>query len=127
MAGFAVTWAAAVNDLMLKPLFGRFDIDAYYNRHYGFRLLQGATQSSFPSGHAAVLMSLLSVAWIAYPRFRPVYGAIAALLLPCLMAAGWHFLSDVVAGAFVGMTAGLMTVTLWGNLWRHPISPPIAF
>lgn len=113
LAGFSVTWAVAVNDLMLKPLFGRWNIDDYFLHRYGFVPFAGSIQSSFPSGHAAILASLLSVFWLRYPRGRTVYAGIAVLLLSDLMMAGWHFLSDVAAGAFVGATAGLMTVALW--------------
>src|SRR5271154_5603606 len=52
LAGFSVTWAIAVNDLMLKPLFGRFNIDDYLLRHqYGFVPFTGSIDSAFPSGH----------------------------------------------------------------------------
>jgi membrane-associated phospholipid phosphatase len=113
LTGFSATWATAVNDLMLKPLFGRLNIDDNFAGHYGFHFFQGSINSSFPSGHAAILLSLLSVFWMLYPRGRAAYAVIAVLLLPLLIVVGWHFLSDVIAGAFVGATAGLMTVTLW--------------
>ncbi len=116
LAGYSATWTAAVNELMLKPLFGRLNIYEFFQHgRYGFMPFQGTIESAFPSGHASLFISMLSVFWMLYPRGRAGYAVVATLALPALLTAGGHFLSDVAAGVFVGGTAGLMTVTLWSG------------
>ena len=48
-----------------------------------------------------------------YPRVR--YVSLFALLLAAfaMVAGDWHFISDLIAGAFVGATAGLTAGELW--------------
>jgi membrane-associated phospholipid phosphatase len=70
-------------------------------------------QSSFPSGHATAIASICAVVWLLHPRLRWLAVAASGVVMVCLVAAGWHFVSDVMAGAFVGTTAGLMTVRQW--------------
>jgi membrane-associated phospholipid phosphatase len=80
---------------------------------YGFHFFQsGKSFESFPSGHAAAAAAVLSVVWILFPELRVIcaIGAIAVDL--GLVALNLHFLSDVVAGSFVGISTGLFTVAL---------------
>lgn len=82
---------------------------------YGFHFFQsGKSFESFPSGHAAATAAVLSVVWILFPELRVIcaIGIIAVDL--GLVALNLHFLSDVIAGSFVGISTGLFTVTLWG-------------
>jgi membrane-associated phospholipid phosphatase len=81
---------------------------------YGFHFFQsGKSFESFPSGHAAAAAAVLSVVWILFPELRVIcaIGVIATDL--GLVALNLHFLSDVVAGSFVGISTGLFTVALW--------------
>ena len=83
---------------------------------YGFNLFHGGqAYQSFPSGHMTAICTLASVLWIYYPRLRPIYfvGTLAALF--GLVGANFHFLSDTIAGAFVGASTGLMTATLFAR------------
>jgi len=68
---------------------------------------------SFPSGHAAVAAAVMSVLWILYPRLRVAWGIGIVGADAGLVALNFHFLSDVVAGSFVGASTGLFTVALW--------------
>jgi undecaprenyl-diphosphatase len=68
---------------------------------------------SFPSGHAArsVLLAVLLAAW------GPAWAAPLAILWAPLVslarvALGVHYLSDVVAGGFLGLAAALVAVTV---------------
>jgi membrane-associated phospholipid phosphatase len=82
---------------------------------YGFHFFQsGKSFESFPSGHAAATGAVPSVVWILFPELRVVcaIGTIAADLE--LVALNLHFLSDVIAGSFVGISTGLFMVALWG-------------
>jgi membrane-associated phospholipid phosphatase len=106
----------------LKFVFGRTWPDSWApniqslirDNVYGFNFfLGGQSFESFPSGHAAVTAAVMSILWILYPRLR-----IACVI--CIGAAdlglillNLHFLSDVVVGSFVGISAGGFTVAVW--------------
>jgi membrane-associated phospholipid phosphatase len=81
---------------------------------YGFHFFRsGKSFESFPSGHAAVAAAVLSVVWILFPK-RRVICAIGVVAVDIgLVALNVHFLSDVVAGTFLGLSTGLFTVALW--------------
>jgi membrane-associated phospholipid phosphatase len=112
LAGISVGGSLAVNELLLKPFFGRYTLDAYFAHpsRYGFAFLHGTTMSSFPSGHAVLVVSFLSVLLTFYPRYRALWLSIIALVLAGLVIAGWHFLSDIAAGVAVGTIGAWMTL-----------------
>jgi membrane-associated phospholipid phosphatase len=80
---------------------------------YGFHFFEsGKSFESFPSGHAAVAAALLSVVWILFPRLRrPCVISMVAVDIG-LVALNLHFVSDVVAGSFIGISTGLFTIAL---------------
>jgi membrane-associated phospholipid phosphatase len=57
--------------------------------------------------------TVLTVLWICYPGYRLVYAAGMAAVGIGLVGANFHFLSDVIAGGFLGISAGWLGVTLW--------------
>jgi membrane-associated phospholipid phosphatase len=91
---------------------------------YGFHFFQSSKSlESFPSGHAAIVAAVMSVIWILYPKLRAVCAACIVSADLGLVAMNFHFLSDVVAGSFVGISTGLFTVAAWhgsGNGDQHP-------
>jgi len=58
--------------------------------------------SGFPSGHMAVFAAIFLDLWKYYPRYRSVYGVLLFLLAMALISTNYHFLSDIVAGAYLG-------------------------
>jgi len=106
--------AYAIHDNMLKLFFGVPSPEAVlHGTQHAFNLLSGSSHSSFPSGHmviagafAGVFMRLYRVS--IWPLSMLLL--IAALLL---IAGNWHFLSDVIAGTFVGVSAGLLAGEVW--------------
>jgi membrane-associated phospholipid phosphatase len=82
---------------------------------------------SFPSGHASGSAALwCSVAVIIATRTRRSVAAAVALVVPVVVAAtrvllGVHFLSDVVAGFFLGTE---IAIGLALRFWRLPSSFP---
>ncbi len=81
---------------------------------YGFNLFHGgAAYASFPSGHMAATCAVISVLWINYIKNRAIYLFLASAIGMGLIGAGYHFLSDVIAGAFVGASTGWMATALW--------------
>lgn len=60
---------------------------------------------SFPSGHAATAAALMTALWCLWPRPLWLYVAAAALVAIARVATGQHYLSDVIAGAVIGVVA----------------------
>ena len=73
----------------------------------------GPGYASFPSGHTATICAVMTVFWICYPRWRPLYALAMAGVAIGLVGADFHFLSDVIAGGFLGLSVGWITVALW--------------
>jgi len=110
LAAVAEPAASALTEYVLKPLVGRID--------------QGAL--SFPSGHATGMFALAGVCVVLLadpPRRRLPAAARASLAVLVLLLAsavaiamvalGWHYLTDAVAGAAVGIGVVLAcTLTL---------------
>jgi membrane-associated phospholipid phosphatase len=55
----------------------------------------------------------MTVLWICYPRWRPLYALVVAAVVVGLIGADFHFLSDIVAGAFLGASTGWIAVLMW--------------
>jgi membrane-associated phospholipid phosphatase len=112
----------------LKFVFGRTWPETWHQNNpsfihdgiYGFNWFHGGdAYQSFPSGHMTAICAVASVLWIYYPRFRVIYVTVALVVLIGLVGANFHFLSDTIAGAFVGSTIGLMSTQLFdGTLFR---------
>lgn len=103
-----------INSEVLKPLFGVPNPNAVMEgARHTFDFLMGSAESSFPSGHmilagafAGVFMRLHRVS------FWP-FCALLALAACLLVIGGWHFVSDVVAGTFIGVSAGILAGEVW--------------
>jgi membrane-associated phospholipid phosphatase len=107
--------AYTLNDLVLKIIFGRQGPTAFYESHLAgvFHLFQGDGFSSFPSGHMTLAAAFLGVFFRIYPRARLASLCLLILGSLLLIIGDWHFISDVIAGMFLGFTAGLMAGELW--------------
>ena len=104
-----------VNDLIFKPVFGRKSVDEflYYASHYGFFPFHGNWGSSFPSGHMAIVSSVVTVLWCYFPRLRLAYVVGTAIACFLLLIGEWHFVSDIIAGAIWGNSVTLIVMKLW--------------
>ena len=56
----------------------------------------------FPSGHMAVFTTLAVACWLFFPKVRAACLAGIAALGVALIATGQHFLSDLIAGGYIG-------------------------
>ena len=54
----------------------------------------------------AAVCAGLAVFWICYPRWRLLYVSAASAVGLLLIVGNYHFLSDVIAGAFLGIVVG---------------------
>jgi membrane-associated phospholipid phosphatase len=108
----------------LKYVFGRTWPETWINGNpslirdgaYGFNFFHGGPgYASFPSGHTTAICAVASVLWICYPRLRILCAAALAAVVIGLIGADYHFLSDIIAGAFIGTSTGWFAVILRGN------------
>ena len=107
---------------MLKFIFGRTWPETWVDNNpsfigdgvYGFHFMHGGSAyQSFPSGHMAAACTVISVLWLRYPHFRWSYLIVGLFVGTALVGANYHFLSDVIAGAFIGASMGWMATVIW--------------
>ena len=83
------------------------------NGTYGFHPFQrGDDLGSFPSGHAARILSFVFVWFMVMPRTRAIGATISVAMLVSLVLMNYHFVSDVIAGAFLGAIIAAYAVRL---------------
>ena len=108
----------------LKFVFGRTWPETWHQNNpsfihdgvYGFNWFHGGdAYQSFPSGHMTAICAIASVLWIYYPRLRSIYLIVGVAAVVGLVGANFHFLSDTIAGAFVGASTGLMITMLFAR------------
>jgi membrane-associated phospholipid phosphatase len=83
------------------PLYGRPSLLVDGVDSFNF-LRSGSNYEAFPSGHTAAVCAIAGVLWAAYPKLRPLWGAIVAAVVVPLILGDFHFLSDVLAGGLLG-------------------------
>ncbi len=104
-----------------KILFGRTWPETWISNNpswikdgvFGFEPLHGGLGwSAFPSGHATLITAPMIVLWICVPRLRMVWAALIALVVIGLLGADYHWLSDTIAGFYLGTAVAVGTVAL---------------
>lgn len=73
-------------------------------------MLEQPWTSSFPSGHATIAFATATVLGATIPQLRPYVYLVAALIAVSRLYMGVHYPSDVVAGAILGILAGLLVL-----------------
>lgn len=120
LCAISLTVAESVKD-ELKFVFGRTWPETWVNNNpsligngaLGFNFFHGgAGYASFPSGHTTAVCAVTAVLWFAYPRLRPLWALAVLLVVVGLIGADYHFVSDIIAGGFLGASAGWMTVLI---------------
>ena len=114
IACLASICAYGMNDQVLKPFFGvPTPAEVVHGARHTFNIAVGLAYSSFPSGHMVLAGAFAGVFMRLYTAsIRPLSGLLvfAAALL---VAGDWHFVSDVIAGAFIGVSAGILAGEGW--------------
>lgn len=129
-----VCFAASVNIMIaaafmqaLKGVFGRYWPETWINNNpsliqsgaYGFHFWHfGTAFDSFPSGHTARTLAVVSVFWIAYPRWRWLCVLVGILVVAGLVGMNYHFVGDTIGGAFLGSILGAYCSRLSG-IWAE--------
>ena len=97
--------ATFVVKLALKHVFGRMGPRAWLGSATdpSFHWFHGGGDlTGFPSGHMAVFTTLAVACGLFFPKARAACVAGIAALGVALIATGQHFLSDLIAGGYVG-------------------------
>ena len=111
-----------INTEVLKPFFGVPNPgDVVEGARHSFNFLKGAENSSFPSGHMVLASAFAGVFMSLYRRSVWPMSALLLLGAGLLIVGGWHFLSDVIAGAFLGVSTGILAGEVWA---AHSTLPP---
>jgi lipid A 4'-phosphatase len=115
----SITASGIVVDL-LKFIFGRprpkllFAGDVYDFTWLGLR----PDHWSFPSGHSATIVALVTSLWFLWPRHVLFYGLVATIVALSRVVVGAHYLSDVLAGALIAAftTCGVAWIFAWSGI-----------
>ena len=130
LSGTSLAVAVIIKD-RLKHAFGRTWPDTWTHNNpsflgdgtYGFFPFEGGgAYASFPSGHTTAVCTVMTVLWLCYPRYRALYALCMAAGAIGLVGANFHFLGDVIAGGFLGISVGWLSVTLW-ETGAHRVRP----
>lgn len=106
MAGVTVP-LAFLSKSITKFVFGRINtrvwvVDPTQSRN--FHWLEGlGNYHGFPSGHMAVLTPVFIALWHFYPGLRILWMTALLSLASALVLTDYHFVSDVIAGAYLGL------------------------
>lgn len=124
-----VLWVAPASYLVkmvLKIAFGRVNTRCWlqepglYGFHW-FQMREGC--DGFPSGHMLVICTLLAALWRFYPRTRPLCLVAATALGVALVVTNYHFVSDVLVGAYLAVVVEAVAFRL---LIREPSQEGVA-
>jgi membrane-associated phospholipid phosphatase len=118
------TMLAAVGVLVAKHMCGRpwpetwldgGNISWIRDKFFGFVPMHGGTDyTSFPSGHTARVSAPLAVLWQTLPRWRVAYAAPLIAVIVGLLVCDFHFVSDCVAGVYLGVACAWVALTVVG-------------
>ena len=112
--------------LVFKHIFGRVQPhlwtgDASHVHHgvYGFFLFHGGREyTAFPSATAALSGAVFEVLWIMFPRLRFLWVLTFVVITLAVLLTNGHFVADLIAGGFLGVSMGWLTVRLQKNFPR---------
>ena len=109
---WAAVWALSCA-VVLKIIFGRsWPYPGYLVDHiYEFHFLRGGPGlESFPSGTMSVSGAIVGVLWTRMPAWRAVQLAALGVIAFALVVGSWHWIADIIAGTFLGLVIGALTV-----------------
>ena len=114
IACLASICAYSINSQVLKPFFGvPTPAEVLQGARHTFNFMTGSGESSFPSGHMVLAGTFAGVFMRLYKSSIPSLTALLALAAGLLVVGDWHFLSDVIEGTFVGVSAGFLAGEAW--------------
>lgn len=107
-----------------KFVFARHWPDTFVNNNpsllqhgfYGFRWFEwDRGLQAFPSGHTAAIFSVATSLQHSYPRFSGIGVALCVCVVIGLLGLNYHFVSDVIAGAMLGIFVSNIVFRLYSE------------
>ncbi len=122
--GSAIPLAYVIKNI-LQYVFGRSNPYLWLFYHqppqfYWFRHDDG--YGCFPSGHMTVFTVLLVLLSGLYPHLRPVWVVALCVLGFALVVTNYHFLSDVIAGVYLGVIVAYFVNKILAYSFKHRTS-----
>ena len=107
--------ASGVSADVIKYIAGRARPILYFSEQlYGFNCFHYEYEwISFPSGHAATAFSAAIVFTTLYPRWRILFLFAGTLIAFSRIFLTQHYISDVIAGSFLGMASSILLYNLY--------------
>ena len=112
LCAWAAVWALSCA-IVLKIVFGRsWPEPGYLVEHiYEFLFLRGRSGfESFPSGTMSASGAIIGVLWTRVPSLRMLYAAALVVIAFALVVVNGHWVADIIAGAYLGVVIGRLTV-----------------
>ena len=105
----ALAWTGIGVNLIKMP-FGRFrPIMLLENGEFGFSWFSATyNQLSFPSGHSATIAAVMTTCWLMKQKWWPVWIAGGLFVALTRVFTNSHYISDVLAGLYVGTLLTLL-------------------
>jgi membrane-associated phospholipid phosphatase len=99
---------------IMKPVFGRArPVLLFRDDVFGFTWAGAhANDWSFPSGHSITVAALAVALYAIYPPLWPAYALLALLVMASRLVLDQHYLSDVIAGFYIGIAFAWAAIVL---------------
>ncbi|HVZ27828.1 MAG TPA: phosphatase PAP2 family protein [Rhizomicrobium sp.] len=108
LSALAVAMSYYLAEHFLKPLFSRPALRLPFDHVRYLMGWHGRSSSGFPSAHAAIGAAPLTIAALFWARERTIFAASLIVGDALLIVGRWHYVSDVLAGNFLGMTMAML-------------------
>jgi membrane-associated phospholipid phosphatase len=107
---FAAVALSGIAAIVVKLTVARYRPKLFFEKGlYGFDFFNGGYEyNSFPSGHAATIFSLAAAMSLFWPKHRAYFFVVAFAVALSRIILTSHFVSDVIAGAFIGALTVLL-------------------
>ena len=135
LAGWGTLLAHAVAGVVntaIKHLVGRGRPKFMHADTSTFLPFGGRGWDSFPSGHSMAAFAVATVLAVRFPKFRWALIVAALAVSVSRLVRSSHFLTDVIAGAVLGVLIGAIVAHPWKD-WRSSstsavlaVTPPLA-
>lgn len=108
---------------ILKIVFSRYwpltwvkkNLSLIHDGAYGFNWFHGgASYAAFPSGHTTVTVAAMTILWIVCPYWGWLSVLTSLLVMIGLVGLNYHFVGDVIGGAFLGGLTAYYTAKISG-------------
>ncbi|MEI6315711.1 MAG: phosphatase PAP2 family protein [Syntrophus sp. (in: bacteria)] len=112
----AVAMSGIVADI-IKIIVARYRPMMFFEANlYGFDFFRiGHEYNSFPSGHVTTVFSVAAALSLFFPKYRALSLAYALVVSASRVIIDAHYVSDIIAGAYIGVTTVLFLNWFYGR------------